>query len=80
MVTNQSTVRSEGVLWAVEGDQNSHGGGALIASQSAVKIEGKRVIVHFPDHANEDALCPPVGPPHCDPMTAGGSPKTFLGG
>jgi hypothetical protein len=79
VVTNQSTVYSEGKLWAVEGDQNSHGGGALIASQTAVKIEGKSVIVHKPDNASPDGLCPIPGGPHCAPATAEGSDKTFLG-
>jgi hypothetical protein len=80
VVTGQSTVYSEGKLWAVEGDPNNHGAGNLIASQSAVKIEGKSVIVHKPDSAQPDSLCPIANAQHCTPSTAGGSPKTFLGG
>lgn len=68
------------MLWAVAGDQNSHGDGALIASQTAVKINGKSVIVHQPDSASPDDLCPLVGGDHCTPKTASGSPKTYLGG
>jgi len=75
IVTGQSTVRSDGKLWAVEGDQNSHGGGQLIAS-SSVYIEGKRVVVHRPDNASPDSLCPDPGGPHCAPKTAQGSPTT----
>jgi uncharacterized Zn-binding protein involved in type VI secretion len=80
VVTGQSTVHSEGKLWAVEGDLNTHGGGALIASQTAVKIEGKSVIVHQPDNAQPDDLCPIANAEHCAPKTAQGSDKTFLGG
>lgn len=80
VVVGQSTVYAEGKLWAVDGDPNSHGAGNLIPSQDAVKIEGKAVIVHKPDNASPDNLCPPQNAQHCTPMTAGGSPKTFLGG
>jgi hypothetical protein len=80
VVVGQSTVYSEGKLWAVSGDPNTHGSGGLIPSQSAVYIEGKLVIVHAPDSASADSLCPIVGGAHCAPATAGGSDKTFLGG
>jgi hypothetical protein len=72
VVVGQSTVKSNGKLWAVHGDPNTDGGGALIAS-SSVYIEGKRVVVHRPDHAQPDSLCPIPGGEHCDPMTAQGS-------
>jgi len=77
VVTGQGFVRVNGKLWAVEGDPNNHGGGALIASISHVRISGKRVIVHAPDTAEPDAFCPL--PPHCAPDTAAGSPNTFAG-
>jgi hypothetical protein len=79
VVIGQSTVHSEGKLWAVEGDINTDGGGALIASQTKVRIEGKLVIVHAPDDAAPDDLCPVSNAQHCTPKTAGGSPNTFLG-
>jgi hypothetical protein len=72
IVIGQSTVRSNGKLWAVEGDICTHGGGALIAS-SSVYIEGKRVIVHRPDNAYPDNLCPVANAQHCTPKTAQGS-------
>jgi uncharacterized Zn-binding protein involved in type VI secretion len=78
VVTGQSSVYSEGKLWAVEGDLNTDGGGALIASQTAVKINGKSVIVHKPDDAQPDDLCPIDNGEHCAPKTAEGSPKTFI--
>jgi hypothetical protein len=68
-------------LWAVQGDPNTHGNGELIPNHANnVYVEGKLVIVHGPDHSNPDALCPPAGPPHCDPMTAQGAPSTYAYG
>jgi hypothetical protein len=59
-------------LWAVEGDPNTDGGGGLKPDHgNTVKINFKPVIVHGPDHADPDELCPL--PPHCDPMTDQGS-------
>jgi uncharacterized Zn-binding protein involved in type VI secretion len=79
VVQNQSTVFVNGQLWAVKGTENSHGAGGLInTSGDSVFIEGKPVIVHGPDHASPDRLCP--GPKHCDPMTATGSPNVFAYG
>ncbi len=73
-VENQSTVFVNGKLWAVLNTTDSHGGGGLInTTGDTVFIEGKPVIVHGPDHAQPDSLCP-VGDPHCDPATAQGSP------
>lgn len=73
-VTGQSTVFVNGRLWSVRGDPDTHGAGNLINSTGdTVFCEGIPVIVHGPDHANMDNLCPIVGDPHCDPMTSGGS-------
>ena len=73
IVTGQSTVFVNGLLWAVQGDPNDHGAGNLVASGAPnVFIEGKPVIV-VGDPANEDNLCPPLGPPHCSPDAAAGS-------
>jgi hypothetical protein len=49
----------------------------LIPTGQTVFIEGKRVIVHTPDHASADGLCPLLGGEHCDPKTAEGSPNVF---
>lgn len=80
VVTNQTTTFSEGELWAVEGDPNDHGEGGLIPSGSTVYIEGKLIIVHAPDAAAPDLLCIPLNGLHCEPATAGGSPKTYAYG
>ena len=78
VVTHQKKVRVNGKLWAVRGDPNSHGGGALINSGTSVRIGGIPVIVDRPDASNADMLCPL--PPHCAPSTAEGSPNVFAYG
>jgi uncharacterized Zn-binding protein involved in type VI secretion len=77
VVQNQSTVFVNGKLWAVKGSVNSHGSGGLINSGSTVTINGIPVIVHAPDNAQPDNLCPPLGGEHCDPKTAEGSDNVF---
>ena len=68
-----------GKLWAVEGDPNSHGGGALISSgATSLEIHGRRVIVKG-DHAAPDSQCPIVGPPHCDPIAVEASADVAAG-
>jgi len=74
VVTGQSNTYVDGELWAVEGDPNTDGLGGLIASQNATYIDGKKVIVHAPDSAVADLLCPME--PHCVPATAQGSATT----
>ena len=75
IVVGQSTVFVNSLLWAVDNDPNSHGAGGLIPGGNTVRINGKSVIVHRPDNAKPDNLCYVVGPPHCNPMTAQGSPN-----
>ena len=65
-------------LWAVNGDQNSHGGGQLIADNpQTVFVNGIPVIEHG-DPAAPDSLCPAA--PHCSPDTAEGSGTVFVYG
>jgi len=76
IVQNQSTVYVNDQLWAVKDSQNDHINGQLInSSGDTVFIEDKPVIVHGPDHAKPDNLCP--FDHHCDPETAEGSNDTF---
>lgn len=76
-VQNQSSVFVNGELQAVLGSFNNHGNGGLINSTGdSIYVEGKPIIVHGPDHANPDDLCP-IPPTHCDPATAQGSPDSF---
>ena len=80
VVVQQNFCKVNGKLWALDGDPNSHGDGQLIHSQSFVKVSGIPVIIHRPDDAVPDDLCFVIGPPHCDPATAEGSPNTFVNG
>lgn len=61
-VTGQSSVFVNGLLWAVEGDKNSHGEGPLLAvNGTTVTIEGKRVItIGDPGRAPDNLLHTPI--------------------
>ena len=79
VVTGQDTVFINGLLQSVDGDPNTHGAGGLIARCKEVYVHGILCVNHSSDNANPDALCPPIGPPHCNPATAQGSPDVYLG-
>lgn len=79
-VTGQKNTFVNKRLWAVEGDQNSHGGGDLIPTKRVVFINKKPVITNAPDAAGADALCGIVPGAHCAPSTAQGAMKTFAYG
>lgn len=67
-------------LVSVQGDMNSHGGGALNAdTQSKVFISGK-LIVCVDSSAMPDNDCPDLGGNHCNPRATQGSSKVFIGG
>lgn len=74
VVNGQNFVRVDGLLWSVNGDPNTHGGGQLIASKTYVKINGLSVIV-IGDSASADSLCGVRGQPptHCNPQAITGS-------
>lgn len=80
IVVNQGSVTVNGRLWAVKGDVDSHGMGALKNSFTSVYVEGIPVIVHTPDSASPDAICFIVDGPHCNPKTAQGSGDVFAYG
>jgi len=67
-----------GLLWSVNGDPNSHGGGNLLAATNNVFIGGIAVCNNN-DPATPDALCPIPGGPHCAPSAVGGSSNVFVG-
>lgn len=79
VASGQSTVFANGLLVSVNGDPNSHGGGALSAACKNVYAGGILVVNHSPEPAAPDSLCPILGEPHCNPVTAGGSPNVFVG-
>jgi uncharacterized Zn-binding protein involved in type VI secretion len=79
VVNGQSTVFVNSKLWAVLGDPNTHGDGDLInTTGNTVFINGLPVIVHGPDDAQPDDLCPLS--PHCNPKTAQGSDNVYCYG
>ena len=76
-VSGQSTVYANDQLISVNGDPNTHGGGALVAGSANVFIGNIAIVNNTPDGSAADALCPI--PPHCAPITAEGSPDVFVG-
>lgn len=78
-VAGQGTVYVNGLLVSVDKDPNSHGGGALNASNPNVYVNGKLVVVQS-NSASPDALCPLPGGSHCNPSAVGRSPDTYIGG
>jgi len=67
-----------GLLWAIDGDPNNHGGGAIDAKTKNVFIGGL-MVSNLGDLAAPDNLCPIPGGPHCAPSTTSGSPDVFVG-
>lgn len=67
-----------GLLFSINGDPNSHGGGNLIAATNNVFVGGVAV-VNVGDSASPDALCLPLGGAHCAPSATGGSSNVFVG-
>jgi hypothetical protein len=70
IASGQNFVTVDNKLWAVNGDNNTDGGGALISSQTWVTIEGKGIIINN-DNAAPDTLCFTVGGDHCNPIADG---------
>jgi len=79
VVAGQGNVYANNLLVSVDGDPNSHGGGALNAGSNKVFINNKAVVNHTPDGAAPDSLCAPLGGAHCGPVTGQGSPDVFVG-
>jgi hypothetical protein len=63
VVVNQSTVYVNDLLWGVDGDPNSHGGGNLIPVYGSkdVYVEDKLIIVAIGDIAAPDLRFHPTG-------------------
>ena len=77
IVSTNSTVFCNGELIAVNGNVNTHGAGALSAGSAHMYCHSTLVVNNTPDGSAADALCPI--PPHCAPITAGGSTNVFVG-
>lgn len=68
-------------LISVLGDPNSHGAGSLLADNNSGKLFiGGIKVVYQNSHSGPDALCIPIGPPHCDPFATGHSSTVYSEG
>ena len=78
-ITQQNTVRANNRFVSIQGDQNTHGAGALKATETIgkVRVAGIPVILQN-DPASPDRLCPI--PPHCGPDASSASPDVRAGG
>lgn len=75
-VMGQGTVKVNGRLWAVEGDECTHGLGRLRAVTGfTVRINGLFVIVAVGDVAGSDLAFHPLPP--TDPATASGNVSAY---
>lgn len=66
------------LLWSIDKDPNSDGGGALVAATNNVFIGGI-MVCNNNDTAAPDSLCPTAGGAHCAPGALGGSSNVFVG-
>ena len=80
-VAQQNSVRANNRFISIQGDPNTHGGGALRATETVgkVRIGGIPVILQN-DPASADSLCPPLGGNHCSPNASSASPNVRAGG
>lgn len=79
IVSGQSTVFVNSQLWSVAGDPNSHGGGPLSNGLAPTVFIGGIGVIVVGDSAGPDALCIPLGGPHCAPNAASGSGDVYAG-
>jgi uncharacterized Zn-binding protein involved in type VI secretion len=78
-VNTQTTVRANNRFVSIDGDPNTHGGGALIATDTVGKVRINSIpVILLNDPANPDRLCPI--PPHCGPDASSASPNVRAGG
>lgn len=80
-VVGQSTVFVNNLLAAVQNDPNTHANGELLADVNPGTVFfGGLLVVLEGSSAQPDRLCPPLGPPHCNPKAAQSSGNVFVGG
>lgn len=82
IVSGQSSVYVNNKLWAVEGDQDTHTDGALIAAYAPMNtyIENKLIIVAPGDSANPDYNDPRHPTPLSRPKTGSTNTYAYAGG
>tara|TARA_B110000858_G_scaffold198513_1_gene265982 strand:+ start:6090 stop:6389 length:300 start_codon:yes stop_codon:yes gene_type:complete len=73
-------VRVNGEFISTEGNTNTHGGGALRATETAGKVRANGIpIILLNDPASADSLCPTAGGAHCAPKASSASPNVRAG-
>ena len=78
-VTQQNTVRANNRFISIQGDTNTHGAGALRATETVGKVRVANIpVILQNDPASPDRLCPI--PPHCGPDASSASPNVRAGG
>lgn len=63
-------------LVSIQGNPNTHGGGALIADNPQTVAVVSIPVIELIDPASPDSFCPI--PPHCNPESSSGSPNVFV--
>lgn len=77
-VAGQGNVYVNGLLASVQGDPNTHGGGALGATNNDGTVFVNGILVNLlGSDASPDALCPIPGGSHCNPKASQASPNVF---
>ena len=80
-VVRQSTVRANKRFISIQGDPNTHGAGALRATETVGKVRINSIpVILQNDPASPDSLCPPLGGAHCAPNASSASPNVRAGG
>tara|TARA_X000001036_G_scaffold435165_1_gene475872 strand:- start:1844 stop:2155 length:312 start_codon:yes stop_codon:yes gene_type:complete len=80
-VAQQTTVRANNRFISIQGDPNTHGGGALKATETVGKVRINSIpVILEQDPASPDSLCPPLGGNHCSPNASSASPNVRAGG
>ena len=79
-VTRINNVRVNNRPISIQGDTNTHGGGALKATLTVGKVRAGQIpVILQSDPASADSLCPTVGGPHCGPDASSASPNVRAG-
>tara|TARA_B100001094_G_scaffold259111_1_gene259177 strand:+ start:918 stop:1214 length:297 start_codon:yes stop_codon:yes gene_type:complete len=78
-IAQQNTVRANYRFVSIQGDPNTHGAGALKATETVGKVRvANTPVILQNDPASPDRLCPI--PPHCGPDASSASPNVRAGG
>jgi hypothetical protein len=78
--TQCSDVRVNSRFISIQDDNNSHGGGALVATLTKGRVQANnKPVILVRDPARADNLCPTSGGSHCNPRARTASPNVRAG-